>query len=44
LTNWWAIESKNILVLTRKDFNLDTPLIFAKLISKYFVGGDAKIG
>lgn len=43
LTRQWAVESKNILMLSGADFNLETALTFARLISKYFVGGDARM-
>jgi hypothetical protein len=43
LTRQWAGESKNIILLSGRDFNLETAVAFGRLIAKYFVGGDAKM-
>jgi hypothetical protein len=43
LTREWAGESKNPILLSGRDFNLETALGFARVVAKYFVGGDARI-
>lgn len=43
LTRQWAIESKNIILLSGMDFNLETAVAFARIVAKYFVGGDARM-
>lgn len=43
LTREWANESKNIILLSGMDFNLETAVGFARIIAKYFVGGDARM-
>ncbi|MGI0038195.1 MAG: hypothetical protein ACREAO_00120 [Nitrososphaera sp.] len=43
LTRQWATESKNIILLSGMDFNLETAVAFARIVAKYFVGGDARM-
>jgi hypothetical protein len=43
LTREWANESKNLILLSGHDFNLETAVGFARVVAKYFVGGDARM-
>lgn len=43
LTREWAHESKNLILLSGHDFNLETAVGFARVVAKYFVGGDARM-
>lgn len=43
LTREWANESKNLILLSGRDFNLETAVGFARVVAKYFVGGDARM-
>jgi len=43
LTEQWATESKNIILLSGSAFSLETAIGFTYKVSKYFIGADAKV-
>jgi hypothetical protein len=43
LAEQWATESRNIVLLSGDDFNVETAIMFTYKVSKYFMGADAKL-
>lgn len=43
LAEQWTTESKNIVLLSRSDFSVETAIAFTYRLSKYFMGADAKL-
>jgi hypothetical protein len=43
ITEQWAIESRNIVLLSGSDFSIETAIAFTYKVSKYFMGADAKL-
>jgi|SRR5919198_4575479 hypothetical protein len=43
ITEQWAIESRNIVLLSGGDFSVETAIAFTYKVSKYFMGADAKL-
>ena len=43
LAKQWAIEARNIILLSGNDLTLDSVLDFGKRVSKYFMGTDIRI-
>jgi hypothetical protein len=43
LTEQWAIESRNIVLLSGSDFSVKTAIAFTYRVSKYFMAADAKL-
>src|ERR687887_980292 len=43
ITEQWAIESRNIVLLSGSDFSVETAIAFTYKVSKYFMGADAKL-
>jgi hypothetical protein len=43
LTEQWAVEARNIVLLSGSSFSIETAIDFTYKISKYFMGADAKL-
>ena len=43
LAQQWAIESRNIVLLSGSNFSVETAIAFTYKVSKYFMGADAKL-
>jgi hypothetical protein len=43
LAKRWAAEAKNIILLSGRELGIESALDFAKRVSKYFMGTDARI-
>ena len=43
LTEQWAVESRNIVLLSGSNFSVETAIAFTYRVSKYFMGADAKL-
>jgi hypothetical protein len=43
LAQQWAIEPRNIVLLSGSNFSVETAIVFTYKVSKYFMGADAKL-
>ncbi|HEX2014829.1 MAG TPA: hypothetical protein VLA68_06350 [Nitrososphaera sp.] len=43
ITEQWAVESRNLVLLAGSSFTVETAIAFTYKVSKYFMGADAKL-